>query len=47
MVVGIDYTEEYTQISYAIQGMKTPETVSISFGEKKISNSLNGVKRER
>ena len=35
MVVGIDYTEEYTQISYAIQGMKTPETVSISFGEKK------------
>lgn len=35
MVLGIDYTDEYTQISYAGPGMKNPESVSISIGEKK------------
>jgi hypothetical protein len=35
MVVGIDLTEEYTQISYGRDDM-TPESVSTSWGEKNI-----------
>lgn len=35
MVLGIDYTDEYTQISYAKNDMKSPESVSISLGERK------------
>lgn len=35
MVIGIDYTDEYTQISYAVGDMRNPESVSISLGEKK------------